>query len=66
MERRRITVEMPIPLHEAVMRESKARGLTFDEFARLAVREKIAGGERGEGTIMIEMPTAQHDAIMKE
>ena len=40
-----VIVEMPTELHEAVMRECQRRKLTFDEFARQSVREKIVCDE---------------------
>ena len=40
-----ILVKMPTPLYAAVMRKCKARKMTFSEFAREAVRERI-GGQR--------------------
>ena len=36
-----IYVEMPTALHEAVMKQCETLGITFSEFARLAIREQI-------------------------
>ena len=45
-EEETIMIEMPIELHDAVMDLCRKRGVTFSEFAREAVRERIQGADR--------------------